>query len=260
MNKLFEDIEIESLSDYIDQISTYTNNNGTRFLFRGQSEDWPMIPKIARYPLSRYNIEKIERNIYSQFLLRSNQFISLNNSISLDLLSIGQHYGLPTRLLDWSSNPLIALYFAVSEKMKKMFGVPPIELFRQVNDYCVVYILDSRSKEFIDKNSDFLKFKEIVFFQPMTFDNRFFNQSSWFSIHPFNKKKEEYLAINSEMENLTRIKIPLTICDEIIEGLRLIGINNTFIYPNLESICKDIISENIDESLEQQYLKSLKKT
>lgn len=257
MIELIEDIEIESLSDYIDQIGSYINNKKRLFLFRGQPDDLPMIPKIARYPLSKNDIENIEREIYTQFMLRSNQFIDTKGYISLELMSVGQHYGLPTRLLDWSSNPLIALYFAVSEKMKKKFGIPAIELFKQEDDYCVVYILNSDSVEIIDYHSEFLKLKDISLFQPRTINNRFFNQSSWFSVHPFDKKKDEYPSMNSKVKNLTRVRIHVTNCDEILEGLRQVGINNTFIYPSLESICKDIVSENIDEGLEQQYIEYL---
>ena len=104
---------IKDLNDFVKGIITiYTNTTPSKHLFfRGLSKKtFELLPSVFR---KNYN----EKEIFLDFM----QYAPENN-ITYDfikdadkVLTEMQHYGLPTRLLDWSVNPLIALFFACNE-------------------------------------------------------------------------------------------------------------------------------------------------
>ena len=152
-----EDFEIKSVGDFLKVIDSLNRTHVTYF-FRGQSDfDWKIESSIYRKNKElnssylrasgekkeppKYLTLEFTRRIHQNFtdsypsfpevhLLR-NYFLN-----DIDLMMVSQHYGLPTRLIDWSLSPLVALYFAVEEFPEK--------------DSCVFSFCDySRHSEFL---------------------------------------------------------------------------------------------------------------
>jgi hypothetical protein len=84
---------------------------GGEFLFRGQAGDTPLVPKVGR-PGYASNASK-ERAMLQAFERGAFPFLK-DKLDSFELLALAQHHGAPTRLLDWSTTPLVASWFAVS--------------------------------------------------------------------------------------------------------------------------------------------------
>jgi hypothetical protein len=76
--------------------------------FRGQVRDWPLRPSLARE-----NVTEQERAKEPECFERLAEILPKVND--WERATIAQHYGVPTRLLDWSENPLVALYFALDD-------------------------------------------------------------------------------------------------------------------------------------------------
>lgn len=114
MNK---DVEISSINDLLRIIKGIPNNNtiqvnlkGSRF-FRGQSNyDWRLIPSVYRDDL--FDSERI---LINEAIHKYPLEFNINDKFST--LVKMQHFGLKTRLLDLTENPLVALYFACNENM-----------------------------------------------------------------------------------------------------------------------------------------------
>ena len=99
------------------------------WLFRGVPDavNHKLVPKIGRDP-KRYTPLR-EKAIFANFQRRAQQFVTTSVMTDWDMLSLAQHHGLPTRLLDWTTNPLIACYFAVTGESRdtdaKIFTIRP---------------------------------------------------------------------------------------------------------------------------------------
>jgi hypothetical protein len=118
-------VEIESVKDLI----SFTETNDTDVLvYRGQSrKDWGLTPTVYR-GIDKTDLDSVidsldlmERDLYREFANKSvrrlpaSEVFRDRSASAWETLISAQHYGTPTRLLDWTANPFAAAYFAASD-------------------------------------------------------------------------------------------------------------------------------------------------
>jgi hypothetical protein len=109
-------MEIRSTADALSYLYSLSLNEST-FRFRGQANFlWPLQPYIYRFnDFKRYQTVNYESTVLQAKPPRADPPLT-HTTYDLEWLMVCQHYGVPTRLLDWSADILISLFFACSSE------------------------------------------------------------------------------------------------------------------------------------------------
>ena len=277
---------ITSLAEYLTAIKSLRQPCGESGWYyqwyRGHGDkNWDLIPKVQRgFDTSRGTEElfRKERYLTNDFQAKASVFSPKRLAIDdfPGWLTLMRHYGLSTRLLDWSKSPLIALYFAVSDvsqcdKDACVWVLNPYFLNKQEHlekptktedgeyDNTYLYNMEHRtiytmiysafrrwefsSDESVitpeDRKFDH-RFNElknkIAACYPVEADGRVYNQFAAFTVH----NTLQRLTDICDESTLRRIIIPHESKGMIKDELAVCGITESFIYPDLEHLAIDL--------------------
>lgn len=197
-------------------------------LFRGQAKKGNLIPSIARRDPKDDTTES-ERTVLSQLQLLGASHLSGQSHNELDLLVMAQHFGLKTRLLDWSSNPLVALWFACADPA-------PGDAY--------VYALDADNFQEKDVYSkDPFKTDLTRVFQPRQNNPRIIAQHGWFTLHRYSKSNGHFVPLEKNSvakSGLYEACIPESKRSTILVSLERHGISQRTLFPDLEGLCRHL--------------------
>lgn len=225
---------VKSFQDYMDFVSESGNIiQQDLCLFRGQTCDKELIPSLGR--LSLGNIQKFEKNIFEDFRKRYLAYDPRTFNNDFDLLALGQHYGLPTRLLDWTESALVALWFATEKEITEGDGV--------------VWIFFPNDEDILDKQEQSpFTINSTKVFSPNHISERITAQSGWFTCHKLMINENKFLRferLKKYKDKLFKLIIPKAIHPEIRVKLNILGMNAATVYPDLSGLSRHLKWKNL---------------
>jgi hypothetical protein len=218
-----------------------------RVLFRGQhSNEYPLrtsLHRKGRNDLFRYLNEDVDR-LRHRINAISHHYYQPAGEDLFGLVSLAQHHGFPTPLLDWTESPYVAAFFAF-DCLTPRFGWlarkdrPPVRIFtfdRQLWDK----INRLRARTLRDPWPDF------QFFHPPAHNNpRYYPQQSVAAFSNVDDIEDFVMAheIHQKQTYITRIDIHASEREQVEDDLRFMGISAATLFPGLEGACKSLSAE-----------------
>lgn len=208
-----QEIHVTDFTSLHNVLVSYRQNK--RWVFRGHSNaTWGLLPKAGRPP---YN-EVDDRKVFESWKRRAIEYVRVPPASDWDWLSIAQHHGLATRLLDWTINPLNAAYFAIRE---------------ECDSDAVVYAVLFHWQAEPDKYHP-MEHPVVAVFRPRGVVPRITRQGGFFSIHP----KPAFLleSDTDALVDMHRIIIAKEHRTNLLAELSYYGINSATLFPDLDGL------------------------
>ena len=234
------DIHISSIAELTEAISVAAENYDGPIWYRGQiNHSWSLLPGFYR------GTGKLtEHSLLTKFRQSATMLIERPAQDPFEWMFLMQHYGVPTRLLDWSESPLVALYFCVnvaSEEDAALWMLKPSKLNENSRIQAKAedgYLLSFQDEELQNYTIESLRNNERVRLLPLATiavrnNPRIQAQSGVFTIHHHERIPIEKVGTG---RHAFKLRIRKEVKETLRNELRLLGVSQFQLFPELASV------------------------
>jgi hypothetical protein len=224
------------------------------FLFRGQADaSWDLIPHftrlVGRAGIDRKHAHELEQLALKSFRLQAHLYVppamGFDPRKLVSAWAVMQHYGVPTRLLDWSASPFVAAYFAV-EQCVELDGavvgasVPQVRAALSAKSVPINLVggVDEQRVELTEKMAGRIYFQHLILHT-----DRMDAQQTLFSVSPDVFADHGQIisdVVPNPEEAWLKIEIPSTLKPEFMHRLRQMNITARSLFPGIEGLGRSV--------------------
>jgi len=246
LEKIMEEHVLSEISQIHTLLERYPPGRSEHgWWFRGQADyAWPLIPKAGRpeffLPISPrkspYDLTPLDGE-HERFRRWKQQAVAYYRDLpqtELECLAIAQHHGLATRLLDWTGNVLVAVFFATWEHASSDGCIYCISPFKEPVLRINLGVLGSLSTG-----------RSVLAYVPPAISPRILNQAGGFTEH--SPPNLDLLAATEEETRhkieIVRFRIPSECKTDIQSSLNKLGVSRATLFPDLDGLSAQINAE-----------------
>ncbi len=234
-----KEVAIKSFEELIEKITTDDFSCG-HVVYRGVTDavNHKLIPSVGRIDesiLCGLSINDYELETLNRFKLRANSEIIPTPKDDWEWLALAQHHGLPTRLLDWTSSPLIALYFATKPNI--IHDGTLNDCNKNGGSIFAMHTCNYLDTSCLDSP---IQFDEYGLFYPPHITKRITGQFGLFSIQPEPKEEFQVGFVDDDANWIEKINFDSEVAKQIQKKLYLLGIRHETVFPDLDGFTYDL--------------------
>jgi FRG domain-containing protein len=251
-----EEYPISSVADLLERLPQIYKRE-KKVWFRGHSsEHWHLEPSLSRHRLLDSEIQLIK-----QFKQNAFQFLDRPPESEADWIFLMQHYGVYTRLLDWTESPLVGLYFALLDseefinkstkpaaalwclypcKLNEISGIvlkprddiPAFGHEKELDDYLPSIVRSGISTK-----------DPVAIMAPRKFARVYAQKGVFTILHRESVCIEDLKDTKDGQEHLVKLRIPRKSIHRLRRELLHLGIDKVAVFPQLENVAEKVVED-----------------